>query len=239
MSFSVKAGDESPERSPAIHPYISPQMLPQSTQPSVPSFSLDDYSGKRVGTDPTKYKTSICRNWEQTGTCMFRSCTFAHGAEELRLPRAEHVSPVIHSTTSTPTLTHCQSNPKLEQLLEMLYSEVSRVREMASAYSEKNRQLESLLHQEQLHHEETKAQLEKQHLEYTKLLQLVAQRHASISNGGDKDAEIVLDTEKVLSDEFNAAILKNSSQGGKDQTELSSDFVEEERLVELLNALRT
>ena len=31
-----------------------------------------------------KYKPELCRNWEQSGTCNYRQCTFAHGIDELR-----------------------------------------------------------------------------------------------------------------------------------------------------------
>lgn len=31
-----------------------------------------------------KYKTELCRNWEATGHCAYRGCTYAHGYEDLR-----------------------------------------------------------------------------------------------------------------------------------------------------------
>jgi len=34
---------------------------------------------------PHKYKTSLCKNWESTGTCKFlKGCSFAHGLIELQ-----------------------------------------------------------------------------------------------------------------------------------------------------------
>ena len=33
---------------------------------------------------PVKYKTELCRNWEATGHCGYRGCTYAHGYEDLR-----------------------------------------------------------------------------------------------------------------------------------------------------------
>jgi len=39
-----------------------------------------DIAGFRV-----KYKTEMCKNWEQTGTCKFGAdCAFAHGQHELQ-----------------------------------------------------------------------------------------------------------------------------------------------------------
>lgn len=106
MSFSVKAVESpSPQLSPYMQPYVSPQMLPQAGQ-RVPTMSLSDdhLPAKRVGTDPTKYKTTICRNWEQTGMCTFRGCTFAHGVEELRAPTRMDAgsTPHLHSQYVSP-----------------------------------------------------------------------------------------------------------------------------------------
>ncbi|EPY33318.1 zinc finger-domain protein [Strigomonas culicis] len=196
MSFSVKGSDSPVQHSPMVHPYVSPQMLPQSTQQrSVPSFSLNDdhQASKRIGTDPTKYKTTICRNWEQTGTCTFRGCTFAHGVEELRAPtRTEHVSPLLHSAMSTPSMAaHNPSatNPNLEQLLEMLYAEVTRVRDVATVHIEANRALEAKLRQEQAQHELTRSQLEDKKQQCAILISLIAERNKTLKNSLTSDSE--------------------------------------------------
>eukprot|EP00744_Colponema_vietnamica_P019174 GILI01027118.1.p1 GENE.GILI01027118.1~~GILI01027118.1.p1 ORF type:complete len:333 (-),score=72.13 GILI01027118.1:189-1187(-) len=33
---------------------------------------------------PQKYKTELCRNWEATGQCAYRGCTYAHGFDDMR-----------------------------------------------------------------------------------------------------------------------------------------------------------
>lgn len=55
----------------------------------------------RGGTDPTKYKTTICRNWEQTGGCQFRGCTFAHGVDDLRPPARPTNNQLLSSVPQT------------------------------------------------------------------------------------------------------------------------------------------
>jgi len=41
--------------------------------------------GKYIEGFKVKYKTEICKNWELTGQCEFKSsCSFAHGAHELK-----------------------------------------------------------------------------------------------------------------------------------------------------------
>lgn len=198
MTFSVKAVESpSPQLSPYMHPYVSPQMLPQPGQ-RVPSMSLNDdhVPAKRVGTDPTKYKTTICRNWEQTGTCTFRGCTFAHGVEELRAPtridhggtpllHSQYVSPggtppLMASNTGAAAVSHFGNGnpPKLENLLELLQAEVSRERELVTVHMEANRTLEGMLRREQLQHAETKAMLEERRTEYALLVDVVAQQNA-------------------------------------------------------------
>ncbi|XP_011087836.1 mRNA decay activator protein ZFP36-like isoform X2 [Sesamum indicum] len=46
--------------------------------------------GRGSGTEQSRYyKNRLCRFWENTGACQFGSgCQFAHGREELRLPRS-------------------------------------------------------------------------------------------------------------------------------------------------------
>ncbi|ORC90696.1 zinc finger-domain protein [Trypanosoma theileri] len=198
MSFSVRAGN-SPisQRSPASQPYMSPQMLPQSmTRYGMPPFSLtgsdevyNNHSNnnnnntnnnvstsssslpvKKSGTDPTRYKTTMCRNWE-TGSCTFRGCTFAHGVEELRAPtRIDHyrnsnmehrqIAPGKTSPLYSTGALGTPSSPRIEQLLKMLYAEIRRERDLVAVHVEANRTLESLLKKEQVLHEQAKVQLE-------------------------------------------------------------------------------
>lgn len=51
---------------------------------------------------PGKYKTEICRNW-QNGHCAFGlKCTFAHGASELRVrKRGKSKAPVLMPYTES------------------------------------------------------------------------------------------------------------------------------------------
>eukprot|EP00667_Euglena_gracilis_P006031 EG_transcript_6077 len=40
---------------------------------------------EKAAVDPRKYKTRMCRNWEETGHCPYEhTCCFAHGPDELR-----------------------------------------------------------------------------------------------------------------------------------------------------------
>mmetsp|Transcript_18242 Transcript_18242/g.32699 ORF Transcript_18242/g.32699 Transcript_18242/m.32699 type:complete len:152 (-) Transcript_18242:2085-2540(-) len=40
---------------------------------------------KKKPVDTTKYKTEMCRNWIENGTCNYgRKCNFAHGKEDLQ-----------------------------------------------------------------------------------------------------------------------------------------------------------
>ncbi|KAH9579734.1 hypothetical protein LSM04_000479 [Trypanosoma melophagium] len=209
MSFSVRASN-SPisQKSPASQPYMSPQMLPQSTtRYGMPPFSLpgsdevynnNNNSGnnnvgtsssnltmKKPGTDPTRYKTTMCRNWE-TGSCTFRGCTFAHGVEELRAPtRIDHYrsSNMEHRQTSTETTSPqyftgtlgTPNLPRIEQLLKMLYAEVRRERDLVAVHVEANRTLESLLKKEQVLHEQAKVQLESAKQKLKELTRVVLQ----------------------------------------------------------------
>ena len=53
--------------------------------------SEDDHSQEpslvlvKNGTKKSKYKTELCRSWEERGTCEYgKDCLFAHGVSELR-----------------------------------------------------------------------------------------------------------------------------------------------------------
>lgn len=129
------------------------------------------------GTDPTKYKTTMCRNWEQNGSCSFRGCAFAHGMDDLRPPArggsSSGISPILESATTprggpsshtaggassvTSTLTlppavGCTS--RYEALVEHLNFEMSRQREQMFALQDANRVLEGKIRRErELGHE--------------------------------------------------------------------------------------
>ncbi|ESL07235.1 zinc finger-domain protein [Trypanosoma rangeli SC58] len=198
MSFSVRAlNSPSSQRSSASQAHVSPKMLPQTVMRlNVPSFSLSaaedtlnngnlSFITKKVGTNPTRYKTVICRNWE-AGSCNFKGCTFAHGVEELRAPMrvdcygnsnlhphatAQGKTPPQYSTALPGSL----GSPRIEQLLEMLYAEVIRDRDLVTVHVEANRTLESLLRKEQTLHDETRAQLEAERTKANELMRVVLQ----------------------------------------------------------------
>ncbi|RNF06528.1 zinc finger-domain protein [Trypanosoma conorhini] len=204
MSFSVRAGNSpSSQRSSASQAYVSPKMLPQAVvRLNVPSFSLPttedslnngslSFSTKKLGTNPTRYKTTMCRNWE-AGNCNFKGCTFAHGVEELRAPMRvdRYGSPNPHSHAPTQGKTPPQyssalsgplASPRIEQLLEMLYAEVIRDRDLVTVHVEANRTLESLLKKEQALHEETRAQLEAERAKANELTRVVLQTSEALS----------------------------------------------------------
>ncbi|PBJ80981.1 zinc finger-domain protein [Trypanosoma cruzi] len=204
MSFSVRAGN-SPmsQRSSASQAHVSPKMISQSAlRPIAPSFSLQasedtlnngniGISTRKMGTNPTRYKTTMCRNWE-AGTCNFKGCTFAHGVDELRAPvRVDHYGghnshPHVSSQGKTPpqystAMGGPLGSPRIEQLLEMLYAEVIRERDLVAVHVEANRTLESLLKKEQTLHEETKAQLDTERSRVNELARVVLETSEEIN----------------------------------------------------------
>lgn len=220
MSFQVRAGT-SPHQQPASaggSSYISPNLSyrggggnahTHSSSTALPPFSLGDASSsaagevpvpasKRVGTDPTKYKTTICRNWEQTGNCSFRGCTFAHGVDDLRPPaRTSGSSPPLppqQSPSSTPPMypqsavmnnagsLPGQSPYKIEQLLEMLVSEIQRERDMISNYAESNKALETMLRREQVAVIDAQTKVEALQNQAIELVRQVKERNSEILN---------------------------------------------------------
>ncbi|KAG5498860.1 hypothetical protein JKF63_03149 [Porcisia hertigi] len=266
MSFSVKGGSYSSSHpSPAMHPYVSPSLLPQSHgQQAPPSFSLGDeqYVGvpKRVGIDPTKYKTTICRNWEQTGTCTFRGCTFAHGAEELRAPvRPDGHTPVLRpqhiSPSNTPSLRASQptlppppsGHYTLEQLLDMLYKEVLHQRELVTVHIEANTTLEAMLRREQTQHDMSKRQLEEKTQQCELLARELFARNQQLRKVADSSPEIktLLDqwetqlasfpeTDAKREDVFSTGIAGSTADDGED---VGKEY-ENARIEELLRALQ-
>ncbi|KAG5472963.1 hypothetical protein LSCM4_02289 [Leishmania orientalis] len=266
MTFSVKGGSYSSSHpSPAMHPYISPSLLPQSHgQQAPPSFSLGDeqYVGvpKRVGVDPTKYKTTICRNWEQTGTCSFRGCTFAHGVEELRAPvRPDGHTPVLRpqhiSPGNTPPLRASQPPPAptssghytLEQLLDMLYKEVLHQRELVTVHIEANTTLEAMLRREQVQHDASKKQLEEKTQQCELLARELFARNQQLRKAADSSPEIkglldqwetqlasFSDADAKKDDVFYAATATSLTDEGGD----SGKEYENARIEELLRALQ-
>lgn len=264
MTFSVKGGTYSSSHpSPAMHPYVSPSLMPQTHgQQAPPSFSLGDeqYVGvpKRVGVDPTKYKTTICRNWEQTGTCSFRGCTFAHGVEELRAPvRPDGHTPVLRpqhiSPGNTPPLRATQPQPppaghySLEQLLDMLYREVHHQRELVTVHVEANTTLETMLRREQAQHEEAKRQLGEKMQQCDLLAKELVARNHQLRKAADTSPEIkgLLDRwETQLASFADVDVKKDdvlftvAADSSADDTEDGGKEYENARIEELLRALQ-
>ena len=122
VNVTVTAG-AGPYVSPMLKPNMSPPQGPTLWGVAPPPFAMpgsvasDPKSDKKLtagGTDPTKYKTAMCRNWEHTGACGFRGCTFAHGREELRPPRppsAGGASPIL-SANQSPVAPSAPQPPK-------------------------------------------------------------------------------------------------------------------------------
>lgn len=115
MSFSVRAGEENESATPSAMSLsqsrhstpsgyrVSPHLVPlTASAPPLTASAINHQQllaatygqafpelsslYKRPATDPSKYKTTICRNWSSRGACTFRGCTFAHGIDDLRLP---------------------------------------------------------------------------------------------------------------------------------------------------------
>ena len=133
----------------------APLSLGDSAIASMPAGS--DKNGRRV--DPTKFKTDLCRNWEQTGSCSFKGCTFAHGQEELR--------PVQRPQGSIPQPLSPQAY--VEHLSKLLLSEVSRESHIYSDHQESNRKLEQQLREEQSKRQQLLKELNTAEQEYRKL----------------------------------------------------------------------
>ena len=131
---------------------------------------------KRIGTDPSKFKTTICRNWEQTGICSFRGCTFAHGVDDLRPPMRATQPPQTVGTpnngskkspSTSPTLqasaAHNGGNAaptRLDKLIEMLSLEVSKDKDLVLVHQEAYRTLEAMLRREHTLYDDAHNKLE-------------------------------------------------------------------------------
>jgi hypothetical protein len=68
---------------------------------------------------PHKYKTSLCKNWESTGSCKFlKGCSFAHGLKELQ-EKGELIAtslPLVPAVKALPVKAASESKPKTENL---------------------------------------------------------------------------------------------------------------------------
>ena len=129
---------------------------------------------RTIGTDPAKYKTAICRNWEIDGVCNFRGCTFAHGKEELRLPRiseeirSKRIDAMLnkepmglalndpHSSQTTNDSSRgkaesANSVSRVDQTLQDLSDAIRRERESHALQCEENQALEILLRREEVY----------------------------------------------------------------------------------------
>mmetsp|Transcript_34141 Transcript_34141/g.53384 ORF Transcript_34141/g.53384 Transcript_34141/m.53384 type:complete len:262 (-) Transcript_34141:239-1024(-) len=134
------------------------------------------------GTDPAKYKTSICRNWETTGVCTFRGCTFAHGKEELRPSKfaqknEQHITAVMAHACApieddcktqpgrTPLPTRDRNPSSVDTALQTLCEAIRQERAAYETTPSQQYELEILLRREQM----SKIQREKDQHEITAL----------------------------------------------------------------------
>lgn len=229
MSFAVVSG-ASPQSTHGLSPHAPLYSAGCSKTPSSmsrvpaaglpPPFSLSATNGndlvdmlgsapgnaglhaKRIGTDPAKFKTTICRNWEQTGMCSFRGCTFAHGVDDLRPPmRANNcqqqlasergVSPVLGpklSPNTSPSM-HASavhnsgqtSTTKLDTLIEQLVVEVSKDKDLSLVHQEASRTLEAMIRREQSLRQGSNQQLEIQARRLQSLLRKLNDKDRSLS----------------------------------------------------------
>ena len=149
-----------------------PQWNWLSRTPGVVDCPAKHDKHRSSGTDPSKYKTAICRNWEIDGICHFKGCTFAHGKEELRIPRLS----LDHDVPSTETLKQsihfdqsytfkekttlgknisqvCESNEdsasRVDQSLRDLSDAIQRERESYSTNLHGIKAIEILIHREE------------------------------------------------------------------------------------------
>ena len=135
----------SPTLGPASH---WAQQTSTGTFRPPPPLSLADGSEQQRsaerGRPNSKYKTELCRNWENTGCCTYRGCTFAHGHEELRMShQTPPLGPQPSSAGGKPGHLH------LERLYEMLGGEIRHERDVLCQQQEVNRALEQTLQAEQ------------------------------------------------------------------------------------------
>eukprot|EP00758_Cryptobia_borreli_P001146 Tbor_TRINITY_DN1978_c0_g2::TRINITY_DN1978_c0_g2_i2::g.3459::m.3459 len=169
--FSLSAGGDGVERilgggNPNNGQSLSAnQPYSANQQQSVNSGNMQQ---KRMGTDPSKFKTTICRNWEQTGMCGFRGCTFAHGVDDLRPPMRNSVigtssggpghsplllganrSPGGNSNTSAAHNAGAQSCTRLDQLIEQFVGEISKEKDLMLVHQEAFRTLKAMMRREQ------------------------------------------------------------------------------------------
>eukprot|EP00796_Vickermania_ingenoplastis_P005498 gene5498-3969_t len=195
MSYSVRAGDtpSSHRSTPSASGYsVSPRMmpLPPPANQLTTYFTAADLNSlyKRQGTDPAKYKTTICRNWSSRGTCTFRGCTFAHGIEELRV---SHRTPIVHLSGSQRALTHPgagrgNSPPSgrtlsWEQLVSLLLTNVKLRRETINSQNEVTHSLETALADKEKECSELQATVEALRGQWIELYERILPRNELLS----------------------------------------------------------
>ena len=151
---------------------------------------------KRIGTDPSKFKTTICRNWEQTGICSFRGCTFAHGVDDLRPPMrvsTQSLQPLGTPTTgkkspsTSPTLQASAAHngghtapTRLDKLIEMLSLEVSKDKDLVLVHQEAYRTLEAMLRREHTLYDDAHNKLEGTKLKVGLFIKKLREKDASL-----------------------------------------------------------
>eukprot|EP01012_Entosiphon_sulcatum_P007391 TRINITY_DN13747_c0_g2_i1.p1 TRINITY_DN13747_c0_g2~~TRINITY_DN13747_c0_g2_i1.p1 ORF type:complete len:245 (+),score=14.79 TRINITY_DN13747_c0_g2_i1:116-850(+) len=78
----------------------------------------------KVAVDPRKYKTKMCRNWVETGSCPYEhTCCFAHGQEELRDLPSNHKVLASIGYFSNLILLAMTNSPKPAIPLHTLYQQ--------------------------------------------------------------------------------------------------------------------
>jgi len=135
-------------------------------------------NGKSPTTDPAKFKTAICRNWEQQGTCAFKNCAFAHGPDELR--GASRTSPSVPAPSAIGAATNSGHLSQCELILELITTEVHRERENYLLQQDANKTLEVLLRKEQQVKQEDAKVVERLEKQVQTLLERIAARDAEI-----------------------------------------------------------
>lgn len=131
--------------------------------------------------DPTKYKTEMCRNWEMSGTCSYRQCTFAHGADELRKPMAAAPQPVAPPQISA-----------VERIMDAIVTEIRGERDLQFQQHESNRALEAALRRTQQERVEEQRQLEVLEGELAALRAAIADREERIKAIESEDVQQLL-----------------------------------------------
>ncbi|KNH04956.1 zinc finger-domain protein [Perkinsela sp. CCAP 1560/4] len=182
VSADLEIDQRTPEHDPRRIHCIQPEEKPAGC--GIHSFShmkkdstLKPEKARGGSIDPSKYKTAICRNWESTGICNFRGCTFAHGKGELRMARTSHSDGCYQSSPLHSELSHGddgEANTRwnllhqysvdqpsevikrdihwhVDQVLHVLTEAIDAERQFCMNQKNETLQLDSLLEKEKVH----------------------------------------------------------------------------------------